>query len=198
MCSVMPYPCIGPPARVFNTNNASVPCKTSLLALVKKSPIDIYRSDVSLPFSFPEKSKFPLRGLRPASCSGLRAAPGSTRVREAGRDSLPSSMGFLGGGAMILRMAGLRDSWLVAILILEAIVSIEFVPRAAAQEDSASTRRQERAIGPKTDYAGAAEALENELARAPESAQTWMKWADFDLERFRVFELELRSTQSGM
>ena len=119
-------------------------------------------------------------------------------VKRADR-SLPSSMGFLGGGAMILRMkAGLRGTWLVAILILKAIVSIEFVPRAAAHEDSASTRRQERATCSNTDHAAAADALQKAIAGTPNSAELLMKWADFDLERFRVLELELRSIQSGM
>jgi predicted Zn-dependent protease len=48
------------------------------------------------------------------------------------------------------------------------------------------------------DYAEAAEALQGGIARAPGSAELWMRWADFDLERFRVLELELRGAQSGM
>ncbi|HEY6944447.1 MAG TPA: tetratricopeptide repeat protein [Candidatus Acidoferrum sp.] len=50
----------------------------------------------------------------------------------------------------------------------------------------------------KADYAAAAEAFQKELARVPGSAELWMKWADFDLERFRILDLELRSAQSGM
>ncbi len=51
---------------------------------------------------------------------------------------------------------------------------------------------------PKGDYAAAAEAFQGGIARAPGSTELWAKWADFDLERFRVLELELRSSQSGM
>ncbi|HKW34491.1 MAG TPA: tetratricopeptide repeat protein [Candidatus Acidoferrum sp.] len=43
-----------------------------------------------------------------------------------------------------------------------------------------------------------AEALQNALARTPGSAEAWVHWADFDLERFRVLQLKLRSAQSGM
>jgi len=93
--------------------------------------------------------------------------------------------------------AGLRDS-LAAILILEAIVSIEFIRGAAAHGDLAGASRQEKAIGPKTDYARVAEGLQSATSGAPGSVEAWAKWADFDLERFRVLELELRSLQSGM
>lgn len=58
---------------------------------------------------------------------------------------------------------------------------------AAAQE--ADANRQ---------YAEAAETLERAVSRAPGSADAWMKWADFGLERFRILDLQLRSTQSGM
>jgi tetratricopeptide (TPR) repeat protein len=40
--------------------------------------------------------------------------------------------------------------------------------------------------------------LQSGIRRAPASSEAWRKWADFDLERFRVLNLELRSTQSGM
>lgn len=53
-------------------------------------------------------------------------------------------------------------------------------------------------LGQKIDYAGAAEAFQKASAIAPRSAEAWMKWADFSLERFRVLDLQLRSTQSGM
>lgn len=53
-------------------------------------------------------------------------------------------------------------------------------------------------MGSKTDHAGAAETFQKAIAGAPDSAEVWVKWADFDLKRFRVLELELRSLQSGM
>jgi len=100
---------------------------------------------------------------------------------------------------MILRMrAGLLDTYLAANLFLEAVVSIGFVPGAVAHAHSASAERQEKAIGSKVDYAKAAEAFQNETARAAGLVEAWVKWADFDLERFRVLELELRRSQSGM
>jgi len=121
-----------------------------------------------------------------------------TGVREAGRGLSAVLHGFLGWRCYDLRMkAALRDS-LAAILILEAIVSIEFVPRAAAYGDLASVRRQERTTGSKTDYTAAAEAFQKAIAGAPNSSEVWAKWADFDLERFRVLELQLRSLESGM
>lgn len=87
---------------------------------------------------------------------------------------------------------------LVAILILEAIVSIGFVPCAMAHQDSAAQARQKEGMGQSIDYAGAAEVFQKAIAGAPKSAEAWRKWADFDLERFRVLQLELRSVQSGM
>ncbi|HEV2194810.1 MAG TPA: tetratricopeptide repeat protein [Candidatus Acidoferrum sp.] len=94
--------------------------------------------------------------------------------------------------------AGFRDTSLIAILFLQAIVSIEFVPGAVAHQDSAPPVRQETAKGRRADYAAAAEAFQKELERAPGSVELWTKWADFNLERFRVLNLELRSLQSGM
>src|SRR5215472_14742557 len=97
---------------------------------------------------------------------------------------------------MILRMrAGLLDTYLAANLFLEAVVSIGFVPGAVAHAHSASAERQEKAIGSKVDYAKAAEAFQNETARAAGLVEAWVKWADFDLERFRVLELELRRSE---
>jgi tetratricopeptide (TPR) repeat protein len=119
-------------------------------------------------------------------------------------------MGFLGWGAMILRMkAGHRETWPAAILFLEAVVSIGFVPRAIVHGDLGSAGAQEKAKGSKIkyaraaargslDYAAAAEAFQKAIAGAPNSAELWMKWADFALERFRILDLELRSLQSGM
>lgn len=95
--------------------------------------------------------------------------------------------------------AGFPDTSLVAILFLQAVVSIGFVPGALAHQDSAPpAARQRSAIGKTGDYAAAAEAFQKAIAGAPDSAEAWMKWADFDLERFRVLQSELRSLQSGM
>lgn len=87
---------------------------------------------------------------------------------------------------------------LAAILFLQAVVSIGFVPGAVAHQDSPVQVRQKAATRQRIDYAGAAEAFQKAIAGAPKSAEVWSKWADFDLERFRVLELELRSLQSGM
>jgi tetratricopeptide (TPR) repeat protein len=53
-------------------------------------------------------------------------------------------------------------------------------------------------LSQKGDYAGAGEALQRAIAVAPNSVEAWTKWTDFDLERFRILDLELRSLQSGM
>jgi tetratricopeptide (TPR) repeat protein len=105
--------------------------------------------------------------------------------------------------------AGFRDIWLAAILSWEAVVSIGFVSDAVAHGHLGSAGAQEKATGSKTeyaraaargrgDYAAAAEAFQKAIAGAPNSAELWMKWADFDLERYRVLDLKLRSSQSGM
>ena len=91
-----------------------------------------------------------------------------------------------------------RDTYLAAMLFFQALVSIGFVPRAWAQQDFARPTRHQTAVGRRADYAAAAEAFQKTIAGAPDSAEVWMKWADFDLERFRVLELELRGLQSGM
>lgn len=94
--------------------------------------------------------------------------------------------------------AGPCHTYLAAILLLEALVSIRFDPGTAAQHDSAPPLRQETAQEKWPNYAAAAEAVQKQVERTPDSAEAWTKWADFDLERFRVLELELRSLQSGM
>jgi tetratricopeptide (TPR) repeat protein len=98
--------------------------------------------------------------------------------------------------------AGLRGGWRAKVLFIGAVLSVGFVlgfnPNAAAQEDFAGLAKRGTALSQKGDYAGAAEAYQGGIARAPGSAELWMKWADFDLERFRTLDLELRSTQSGM
>jgi tetratricopeptide (TPR) repeat protein len=55
-----------------------------------------------------------------------------------------------------------------------------------------------RALAAVNEFALAAEAFRDAVERSPGSAELWVKWADFGLERFRVVELELRSTQKGM
>ena len=94
--------------------------------------------------------------------------------------------------------AGFRDTYLAAILFLEAVVSVGFVPVVRAGQRSPEQVRQGTAPGQKIDYAAAAEAFQKAIAGAPGSAEAWTKWVDFDLERFRVLELRLRSWQSGM
>src|SRR5712692_947918 len=55
-----------------------------------------------------------------------------------------------------------------------------------------------KALAAVHEFAPAAEAFQGAIARSPGSAELWTEWADFDLERFRIVGLELRSTQSGM
>jgi len=106
-------------------------------------------------------------------------------------------------------MADLRATYFAVTLFLEAVVSIGFARSTIAQGDLASARRQEAAISARTDYAraaagrrgdyaGAAEALQKAIAAAPASVAALTKWADFGLERFRILELALRSSQGGM
>lgn len=49
-----------------------------------------------------------------------------------------------------------------------------------------------------SDFALAAETYQDAMARSPKSEIIWTKWADFDLERFRFLDLQLRTTQRGM
>lgn len=102
---------------------------------------------------------------------------------------------YLAGGDAFSRMSHCH---LAAMLCLQAAVSIGFVPSAIAHQDSPAPARQKGAPGQRIDYAGAAEAFQKAVAGAPRSVEVWRKWADFDLERFRVLELELRGLQSGM
>lgn len=69
---------------------------------------------------------------------------------------------------------------------------------AETRQDPAAPVRQGPATGRKIDHAAVVEAFQKEIARDPRSAESWMKWADFDLERFRILELQLRTSQSGM
>ena len=68
--------------------------------------------------------------------------------------------------------------------------------KAAAQEGTGEKHGSEDP--PLHDYAGTAEAFQKGIGRAPGSVEARAKWADFGLERFRVLNLELRSSQSGM
>jgi tetratricopeptide (TPR) repeat protein len=88
--------------------------------------------------------------------------------------------------------AGLRRAFLAGVL------SFGTAARATPQEDFAKLLKRGTALSQKGEYAGAAEAYQGGIALAPGSPETWMRWADFDLERFRALDLELRSTQSGM
>lgn len=88
------------------------------------------------------------------------------------------------------------------------LLSIGLVASAAPRENRAEGVRRATAVGQealsenpsrqKTDYAAAAEAFLKAIAGPPGSGVVWIKWADFDLERFRILDLELRSAQSGM
>ena len=55
-----------------------------------------------------------------------------------------------------------------------------------------------KALAAVHEFAPAAEAFQDAISRSPSSADRWTEWADFDLERFRILGLELRSTQVGM
>lgn len=103
---------------------------------------------------------------------------------------------------------GFRGGHLLSVLSIGMVFSLGFVSIAAPSEDSADAARQATAAGQealspdqsrqKADYAAAAKAFETGIAREPGSAAAWMKWADFDLERFRILDVDLRSAQSGM
>ena len=103
---------------------------------------------------------------------------------------------------------GLRGGHLISVLSIGIVLSLGFVTIAAPSENLAegarqATARGQEALSPdpsrqRADYAAAAAAFETGIAREPDSAAAWMKWADFDLERFRILDLELRSAQSGM
>jgi hypothetical protein len=103
---------------------------------------------------------------------------------------------------------GLRGGYLTSVLSIGIVLSVGFVASAVAPEIFAEGASQAAAAGQEAlsqnpsrqqaDYAAAAEAFRNGIAREPGSAAAWMQWADFALERFRILDLELRSTQSGM
>ena len=88
------------------------------------------------------------------------------------------------------------------------VLSLGFLATAAPPGNSAQGARRATATGQealsqnpsrqKADYAAAGEAFLHGIAREPGSVAAWMKWADFDLERFRILDLGLRSAQSGM
>jgi hypothetical protein len=83
------------------------------------------------------------------------------------------------------------------------VLSLGLVASAAHKEGARHTAVGQQARGQnpskqQAEYAAAAEALRNGIAREPGSAAAWMQWADFALERFRILDLQLRSAQSGM
>lgn len=55
-----------------------------------------------------------------------------------------------------------------------------------------------RAFTDAGNFASAAEAFVDLTHRSPESESSWASWADFDLERFRLLDLQLRSSQRSM
>lgn len=44
----------------------------------------------------------------------------------------------------------------------------------------------------------AAASFQDAVSRSPNSEESWVKWADFDVERFRILGLQLQTTQQGM
>lgn len=44
----------------------------------------------------------------------------------------------------------------------------------------------------------AAVAFQDAISRSPNSEESWVKWADFAVERFRILGLQLQTTQQGM
>ena len=98
---------------------------------------------------------------------------------------------------------GLRGGHLPPVLSIGMVLSLGFLASAAHKEGARHTAVGQQARGQnpskqQAEYAAAAEALRNGIAREPGSAAAWMQWADFALERFRILDLELRSAQSGM
>jgi tetratricopeptide (TPR) repeat protein len=79
-----------------------------------------------------------------------------------------------------------------------AAVCVVTGARSAAQEDFTEPLKRAAVLAQEGDYAGAAEAYQGAIARVPKAAELWIRWADFDLERFRILGLQLRRTQSGM
>src|SRR5690349_4637632 len=70
---------------------------------------------------------------------------------------------------------------------MAAMLSVAIAAEVAAQENA-----------PNRQYADAAEAFQRAISREPSSPDTWRNWADFSLGRFRILDLQLRGTQSGM
>lgn len=48
------------------------------------------------------------------------------------------------------------------------------------------------------DFPLATQAYQDAVLRSPASGELWTRWADFDLERYRVLGLQLRATQVGL
>lgn len=93
--------------------------------------------------------------------------------------------------------------YLIAVFSIEAVLSIETAAKTAVKPYSSEFASHGTVSNQTTDSAKAgaaevAEAFQNGIARTPPLAEAWMRSADFDLERFRILELKLRSEQSGM
>jgi tetratricopeptide (TPR) repeat protein len=101
---------------------------------------------------------------------------------------------------------GFRGGHLPSVLWIAIVLSIGFVQRAHAENFAEGARQaaagqevlSQNPSRQQADYAAAAEAFRNGIAREPGSAAAWTQWADFALERFRILDLQLRSAQSGM
>jgi tetratricopeptide (TPR) repeat protein len=89
-------------------------------------------------------------------------------------------------------------SFIARFMVVVAALSPATAWAAAAQNDAAKVAKQAAAFNQKGDFAGAAEAFQSGITASPESAELWTRWADFDLGRFHILDLKLRSSQSGM
>ncbi len=72
------------------------------------------------------------------------------------------------------------------------------VAAALHPQDGAPESYLGKALAAVDEFALAAEAFQAAVSRSPGSQERWTEWADFDLERFRVLGLKLRTTQRGM
>jgi tetratricopeptide (TPR) repeat protein len=90
-------------------------------------------------------------------------------------------------GVDLLRSGGPKDA--VGPLRLAAEIN---------SKDGAPAAYLGEALAAIGDFHLAAEAFQDAIFRSPQSEEFWRKWADFDLERFRILGLQLRTTQQGM
>jgi tetratricopeptide (TPR) repeat protein len=87
-----------------------------------------------------------------------------------------------------------------ARFVFGCLTSLLTVPLAAQQSAPASLEtllKDGDALTKQANFAGAAEAFMDAVARAPASESALLAWADFSLERFRVLGLWLRGSQRG-